>query len=155
LCNSQAAGLSFETLNAGCTALNPTYTCNLSNLVNCVGGPLEKQMLDQISALLQPRASSAINALNLHGEFPDIPITRRVFGTVAEGRADVWALSGNAGDQVEVEVNTVDDGGNTSSVHPALVLLQANLTPMPDAAVGTMPCAVPNVCGSPCPQLKR
>src|SRR5262245_61855510 len=39
LCGSQTEGLNFLTLNAGCAALDPNYTCTLTNLVNCVGGP--------------------------------------------------------------------------------------------------------------------
>jgi hypothetical protein len=41
--NEQAEGLNFATLNAGCLALDPSYTCNLTNVVNCVGGPLNRR----------------------------------------------------------------------------------------------------------------
>ena len=40
-------------------------------------------------------------------------------------------------------------------VHSALILLEADLSPITDTTVGSMPCHVPNVCGSACPQLKR
>ena len=83
---ARSSGLNFATLNAGCQALDPNYTCNLTNLVNCVGGPLERALLEQISATLSPRSSDAVAALNLHALFPDIPITRKVKGTVPAGR---------------------------------------------------------------------
>src|SRR5215469_7919878 len=35
-------GLNFATLNAGCLALDPNYTCSLQGLMNCVGGPLQR-----------------------------------------------------------------------------------------------------------------
>jgi hypothetical protein len=70
LCGAQADGLGFATLNAGCQALDPNYTCNLTNLINCVGGPLERQHLDQISMLLHPRASEAVAAAGLQSYFP-------------------------------------------------------------------------------------
>src|SRR4029077_20702791 len=77
LCGASTSGLNFVTLNAGCQALDPNYTCNLTILVNCVGGPLERALLDQISATLSPRASDAVAALNLEAEFPDIPVRAR------------------------------------------------------------------------------
>jgi hypothetical protein len=55
-----------------------------------------------------------------------------------------------------VRVKTRDDfGGGLSNVHPLLVVLQADFSPMPDSTVRTVPCNVPNVCGSGCPSLKR
>src|SRR5437016_3685158 len=41
LCGASTEGLNFVVLNAGCQALNPSYTCSLPNLIGCVGGPLE------------------------------------------------------------------------------------------------------------------
>jgi hypothetical protein len=156
LCGSQAVGLNFATLNAGCQALDPGYTCNLTNLVNCVGGPLEKALLDQISATLSPRASDAVAAANLQSQFPDIPLARKVKGQVAEGKVDVWAFSGQAGDAIIARVNTRDDtGGDASMLHPVLALLDGAKQPVPDTTVRTMGCAVTNVCGSSCPLFKR
>ncbi|HJQ85280.1 MAG TPA: hypothetical protein VKA21_14440 [Candidatus Binatia bacterium] len=157
LCGAQAEGLNFATLNAGCLALDPGYVCNLTNLVACVGGPLEHALLDQITAVLHPRASDAVAALNLQAQFPDLPIARKVKGTVAEGKIDVWQITGNEGDQVVVRVTTRDDNGNdTSNLHPVLSLLDDGGTvPVADTNVRTVGCAVPNVCGSGCPQFKR
>jgi hypothetical protein len=156
LCGAQAAGLNFATMNAGCAALDPTYTCTLNNLINCIGGPLERQLLDQISFTLHPRAADAVAALNLQAEFPDIPVARKVRGDVAAGKVDVWTITGQAGDQIVARVNTKDDNlNNTSNLHPVLSFLGQGCTPVADTAVRNVACAVPNVCGSPCPQFKR
>jgi hypothetical protein len=156
LCGSQAVGLNFATLNAGCQALDPTYTCNLPNLVQCVGGPLERALLDQISATLSPRASDAVAALNLESQFPDIPVARKVKGQVAEGKVDVWAFTGRAGDQIVARVNTRDDTGTAvSTLHPVLALLDASKQIVADTAIRSAGCAVDNVCGSTCPVFKR
>src|SRR5262249_55861522 len=80
MCGAQNEGLNFATLNAGCLALNPGYICNLTNLVQCVGGPLEQQLLGQISATLNPRLSDVVAALNV--QMPGVPTARRVKGTV-------------------------------------------------------------------------
>ena len=157
LCGAQADGLGFATLNAGCLALDPSYTCSLTNLINCVGGPLERQHLDQISALLHPRASEAVVAAGVQSYFPDLPIARRVREDVPEGKADVWSFSGKAGDDVIIRVKTQDDNGNdTSNLHPTMILLDNDqATPVPDSTVKTSACNVPNVCGAGCPNLKR
>jgi hypothetical protein len=157
LCGAQALGLNFATLNAGCLALDPAYTCNLTNMVNCVGGPLERQLLDQIAAVLHPRAGDAVAALNLQAQFPDIPVARKVKGQVAEGKVDVWRINGEEGDQVVVRLVTRDDNGNsTSNLHPVLTFLSGDAaTAVADTNVRSVDCAVPNVCGSRCPQFKR
>lgn len=156
LCGAQAAGLNFATMNAGCQALDPTYTCTLNNLINCIGGPLERQLLDQISFVLHPRASDAVAALNLQAEFPDIPVARKVRGEVAEGKVDVWQISGQAGQDIVVKLNTRDDNMNdTSNLHPVLTLLGNGCIPVADTHVRNSSCAVPNVCSSQCPQFKR
>ena len=157
LCGAQAEGLSFATLNAGCEALDPNYTCTLPNLIGCVGGPLERQHLDQISMLLHPRASAAVAAAGLESFFPDLPVSRRVKENVPAGKADVWAISGQAGDEVIVRVKTMDDNGNgTSNLHPLMVVLDSDQsTALADTSIKTAACAVPNVCGSSCPTVKR
>jgi hypothetical protein len=156
LCGAQTEGLNFDTLNAGCQALDPTYTCNLTNLVNCVGGPLEQALLDQISATLSPRASDAVAAANLAAQFPDIPLARKVKGTVAEGKADVWAFTGEAGDTIIARVNTRDDtGADASTLHPVLALLDSAKHPVADTTLRTTNCGVPNACGSSCPLFRR
>jgi hypothetical protein len=157
LCGAQADGLGFATLNAGCQALDPSYTCSLANLINCVGGPLERQHLDQISAILHPRASEAVAAAGIQSYFPDMPISRRVREDVPAGKADVWAFSGQAGDDVIVRVKTFDDNGNgTSNLHPTMVFLDGDQsTPVADTSIKSVACSVPNVCGSKCPQFKR
>ena len=156
LCGASTPGLNFITLNAGCQALNPDYTCNLANLVNCVGGPLERALLDQISAVLHPRASDAVAALNLESQFPDLPIARKVKGQVAEGKVDVWRFTAAAGDDVIVKVNTRDDTGtNMSTLHPILALLDGSLASVGDTADRSFDCAVQNTCGASCPLFKR
>src|SRR5262249_18476453 len=91
LCGASTQGLNFVALNAGCQALDPNYTCNLTNLINCVGGPLERQLADQVSALLDPRAPDAIQASSTSTQalFPSLPITRKRKEDVAAGKVDL------------------------------------------------------------------
>jgi hypothetical protein len=157
LCGAQGNGLNFATLNAGCLALNPGYTCDLPSLIQCVGGPLERQLVDQISAVLDARAGDAVAALNLQAVFPGIPIPRKVKGQVAAGKVDVWSFSGQAGDEVKVRVMTRDDNGDhTSNLRPIVTLVGSdNVTPVADTNIKNVPCSVPNVCGSTCPVFNR
>src|SRR5262249_18785347 len=83
-------------------------------------------------------------------------VTRKVKESVPAGKADLWAISGHAGDQITVRVKTRDDNGNgASNLHPALTLLGADLTPVADTIVRNVPCAVPNVCGASCQAFTR
>jgi hypothetical protein len=157
LCGASTPGLNFIQLNAGCLALDPGYTCTLPNLVACVGGPLERQLLDQISATLNPRASDAVAALDLAAQFPDIPVARKVRDQVAPDKTDVWAITGQAGDQIVARVTTRDDTGtNVSNLQPRLTLIENDgVTPVVDTTVRSVNCAVPNTCGGSCSLLKR
>ncbi len=156
LCGAEQPGLHFELLNAGCQALDPNYVCNLTNLINCVGGPLERQLLDQISLLLDPRAGEAIAALGLQDKFPSIPIMRKVKQQVAAAKADIWAIDGDAGDEVSVAVRNRDDNGDgTSNLKPDLALLDSTGQPVADTPIRRAPCRYPTPCGGDCPQLKR
>jgi len=60
-------------------------------------------------------------------------------------------------DQIIVRANTREDDVPTgvSSLHPTLTLLDASNTPVADTNVRTTSCAVPNVCATGCPVLKR
>src|SRR5262245_59706970 len=87
LCGAQSEGLNFATLNAGCIALDPTYTCTLTNLIGCVGGPLEHALLDEITAVLHPRASHAVAAAHAEAQLPDLPVARKVKGAVLRARS--------------------------------------------------------------------
>jgi hypothetical protein len=157
LCGTATEGLNFATLNAGCRALDPNYECNLTNLVDCVGGPLEQALLGQISGLLDARASEGIAALGIEGQFPGVPVARKITGQVGAAQVDLLSITGNAGEEVIVTVQTVDDNGNgTSNLQPFATLVAADgVTPIADTTVETIPCAVPNVCGGGCPQFKR
>lgn len=157
LCGANGEGLNFALLNAGCQALDANYTCSLTGLINCVGGPLEHQLADQISALLDPRAGDAIAALNLQSKFPDLPVARKVKGQVPAGKVDVYSIDLQAGDDIVVRASTRDDNGNTTSnLHPDLLLVASDgHTVVPDTHVRNASCSVPNVCGSTCPVFKR
>jgi hypothetical protein len=159
LCGATTPGLNFDTLNAGCLALDPNYTCTLANLVNCVGGPLVHDLLDQITSTLSPRASDAVAALGLQAAFPDLPVSRKVKDTVAGGHADVWQISGQAGDEIVVRVRTKDDlGTSTSTLAPHLFLLGSDLAmpiPVANTTIRSIPCSTPNACGNSCPLFKR
>ncbi len=157
VCGAQGNGLNFAALNAGCLALDPSYTCTLPNLVACLGGPLERALIDQISALLDPRAPDVVAALNLQSAFPDIPVARKVKGQVAAGKQDVWSITGQAGDEIKLRVDTRDDTGtNTATLAPVVSLLASDATtPVANTSVATDPCRIPNTCGADCPQVKR
>jgi hypothetical protein len=157
LCGAQTVGLNFAALNAGCLALDPNYECTLPALMECVGGPLERQLTDQISALLDPRASEGFATLNLQQKFPGIPIARKVKQQLAAGMADVWAITGEAGDLFNVRVKTLDDDDDgVATLAPGLILLGSDgTTPVGNTAVTEGPCSVPTVCDSACPQLQR
>jgi hypothetical protein len=157
LCGAQTAGLGFAALNAGCLALDPSYTCTLPNLVECVGGPLQRKLLDQMSGVLSPRAGEAVALLGLQSVFPDLPVVTKVVDALPAGLMDVWSIAGNAGDEVSVRIVTRDDNGNgTSNLHPGLVLFDLdNTTPLDNTDIRDTQCPVPNVCGSTCPQLTR
>jgi hypothetical protein len=157
LCGAQGNGLNFAALNGGCLSLDPGYTCTLNNLIACLGGPLERALVDQISALLDPRAPDVVAALNLQSAFPDIPVARKAKGQVPSGKVDVWSISGEAGDDIKLHVQTRDDNGNdTSTLQPVVTLLASDgSTPVADTSLNGEPCRIPNSCGSTCPQLHR
>jgi len=157
LCGAQGDGLNFATLNAGCLALDPSYQCYLPNLVGCVGGPLERQLVDQISGLLDARAGDAVAALHLQAAFPGIPVPVKVKNQVPEGKVDVWSFTGQAGDELRVRVMTRDDNGDhTSNLQPMVALLGSDIqTPVGDTDVKNVPCGVPNMCGGACQALNR
>ncbi len=157
LCGAQGNGLNFASLNAGCLALNPGYVCNLPSLVACVGGPLERQLVDQISALLDQRAGDAVAALNLESVFPGIPVARKVKNQVAAGKVDVWSFTGQAGDEIKVRVLTRDDNGNaTSNLAPTVALMTSpSSSSVADTNVRNVQCPVASVCGATCPTFQR
>jgi len=159
LCGATGNGLNFALMNAGCLALNPGYVCNLSNLINCLGGPLERQLIDQVSGLLSPRASDTMQAsASLKGYFPDLPVTFRLREDLpAAGKADIWEIDGKAGDKIIVRVKTHDDTGTgMSTLEPVVTLLGSDQsTPVADTTLDTVPCSVPTTCGGQCPQFQR
>jgi hypothetical protein len=158
LCGAQGNGLNFALVNAGCLALDPSYTCNLDNLIDCLGGPLQRQLIDQISGLLSPRASDAVRTANLQSKFPDLPVTYKLKEDLpTAGTLDVWSITGKAGDKVIVRVKTRDDTGTgEATIEPTITLLgNDQSTPVADTNVNAVPCSVPNTCGTTCPQLQR
>jgi hypothetical protein len=157
LCGAQTTGLNFATLNAGCLALDPNYECTLPELLNCVGGPLERLLTDQISALLDPRASEGFATLNLQQQFPGMPITRKVKEQLAAGKADIWEITGEAGELFNVTVKTrAEEDEDVATLAPGLVLLGTDgTTPVGNTSVLDVACSVPTVCDSTCPQLQR
>ncbi|MCC6765355.1 MAG: hypothetical protein IT293_11905 [Deltaproteobacteria bacterium] len=158
LCGAQGNGLNFALVNAGCLALDAGYTCNLLNLMNCLGGPLQRQLIDQISGLLSPRASDAARVANLQSAFPDLPVTYKLREDLpAAGKVDLWSITGQAGDKVIVRVKTRDDtGSGQSTLEPTVILFGSDqTTPVADTLVNSVPCSVPNTCGTSCPQFQR
>jgi hypothetical protein len=156
LCGGETPGLNYAILNAGCQAIIPGFTCDLLPLVNCVGGPLEEQLANQISALLDARAAEAIGVLGFESRFPGIPRGRKVKGNVAAGTVDLWAVDGIAGEEFSIKVINRRDGHDTSGLQPVLLLIDRDgRTGVADTSVVSAPCPVTSPCGSTCPQLTR
>ncbi len=157
LCGSETPGLNFATLDAGCQALDPNYQCSLQGILDCVGGPLERELADEIGTLLAPRAPEGMALLNLQSRFPGVPIARKVEEQLPAGKIDVWSLTGQAGDLVSVSLATRNDDGNGSSALDATltVLASDGQTPLGSTSVVVGNCPVPTVCGAGCPKLKR
>jgi hypothetical protein len=157
VCGGETPGLNYAILNAGCQALDPGFTCNLVNLIECVGGPLERQLADEISALIHARAGEAISTLGIEAKFPGIPRSRKGKGEVAAGMVDVWAIDGFAGDKFTIKIkNRNDNGDGMSGLLPVLSLLaQDGRTRVADTTVVTDPCPAATECGSGCPQFTR
>lgn len=157
LCGANGEGLNFALLSAGCQALDPNWVCGLPGILSCVGGPMQQNLADQISTLLDPRAPEAVTALGIQNRFEGIPSTRKAKEDVPAGKADVFAITGHAGDEIVVRVKTTDDtGSGTSTLRPILQLLNTDMTsPVANTDVRQVPCAVTNVCGSTCPIFRR
>jgi hypothetical protein len=156
LCGSNLAGLNFDALTAGCAALIPGWECNLAGILECVGGPLEQSLAEEIGGLLDPRAGSALRAAGVGG-FTGISRTVKVVENVPPGRADVWAINGTADDEIRVAVKTRNDSGTgLSSLAPVIAYFDTDgATPVADTNVTSFTCPLPNACGSQCPTFKR
>ena len=157
MCGSQATGLNFETLNAGCLALDPNYECNLEGMVECIGGPLERLLTDQIAGLLVPRAQEGIGLLMLEESFPGIPVARKVKDQLQAGKADVWAISCQSGYLIRARVKPKDDDNDGfASLDATLTLVDMDgTTAIGNTIVYGVQCSVPTACGSTCAQLER
>jgi hypothetical protein len=157
LCGGETPGLNFATLDAGCQALDPTYQCSLDGIVECVGGPLERELANEVATLLGPRAPEGLALLNLQNRFPGVPIARKVQEHLPAGKIDVWSVTGQAGDLVSVSLATRNDDGNgNSALDAALTVLASDgETPLGSTTVAIGNCPVPTVCGAGCPKLKR
>lgn len=157
LCGAEMPGLNYAILSAGCQALDPNFTCTLPNLINCVGGPMEHALANQISSLLDARAAEAISTLNLGADYPGIPGGRMMKGDVAAGTVDIWAISGVAGEELTAKVDRRrDTSDDASDMQPTLLLLdQDGLTPLADTNMVEHKCGIMSTCGGICPQFTR
>lgn len=155
LCGAQGTGLNFATMAAGCQALIPGWTCDLDGILECVGGPLQQTLAGQITTLLDPRAPEGLAAIG--SAVPGIPVTRKFVGAVAAGRADVWSVTGQAGDVIDVRVKTRNDTGTgQATLQPVVTLLGTDgTTALAEVTTGTTGCPFPSACGTTCPQAKR
>jgi hypothetical protein len=164
VCSTNTPGFHFATLAAGCQVEIPGWQCNgINDILTCVGGPLERQLVDQISGLLDPRAADALALLpaSIRAQFTNVPLSQRVKGALtAAGQYDVWSLPGlDEGDPLMARVETRDDTGtNQAFTQPSLVLLVAvgsDYAIVPGTTIGPQSCDVPNTCAQPCPIFKR
>ena len=164
ICNTNTPGLHFATVSAGCQAIIPGWVCNgLDSILQCVGGPLEKRLADQISGLLDPRGADSIPLLQptTAAALGGFPIAQRKKGTLTGVlRADIWRIDGLIeGDVLTVRVETRDDTGlGQATILPRLVFLDSAGPSFPavaDTNIRAQTCDVPTTCGGTCPVFKR
>ncbi|MFN8545832.1 MAG: hypothetical protein U0807_16740 [Candidatus Binatia bacterium] len=166
ICNANTPGLHFATLAAGCQAIIPGWQCNgLADILACVGGPLEKQLVDQVSGLLDPRAADSLGVLpaSIQTKFGNLPAARKVKEDLpAPGTVDVWQLTGlKEGDAIAVRVETRNDAATNpaqATLDPAIYFLDSAapaFTKVADTNFRSQTCNVPNTCGSTCPAFRR
>jgi hypothetical protein len=157
LCGASTPGLNFAALAAGCEEIIPGWQCNLDGIIDCVGGPLQLQLAQQIAGLFEPRAGEALAATGVAMSFPGLPITRKVADDVAAGKVDIYSFPGQVGDEVTVRLRTRDDNADgTSNLQAQIFLLDVDVTtPVPDTSVKPVPCNVENVCGGECQTFTR
>ncbi len=155
LCGANTPGLNFEALAAGCAAIIPGWVCNLTGILDCVAGPLQQQIAEQMVALLDPRASEALSASGITA-IGGIAQTVKVSGAVPPGQVDVWAIDGVADQEISVRVKTKDDLGGLSGLEPKLTYISMDgASTVANTQVVSVPCGVPNVCGQDCSAFKR
>lgn len=155
LCGANTPGLNFESLAAGCEAIIPDWECNLPGILDCVAGPLQQQLGEQMAALLDPRAGEALSASGVT-TVGGIAQTQKVFGMVGPGAVDVWAIDGVADQEITVRVKTLDAGGGVSGLEPKLTYVSFDgTTPVANTQVVPISCGVPNSCGQPCSAFTR
>ncbi len=155
LCGADTPGLNFVTMNAGCEDLIPGYTCNLLNMLDCVGGPLEQDLAEKVGGLLAPRSGEALKAANA-GTFAGIPRTHKMKETLTAGKVDIWSIDGTADDEIRVRVKTGKDLGAQSTLNPVLTYVSNDgTTVVANTNVISVPCSTPNTCGQDCPMFKR
>jgi hypothetical protein len=150
-------GLNFATLKAGCEDLIPGWTCSLTGIVDCVGGPMQQLLAEEIGSLLDPRSSEALPAAGVTGQFAGISRSVKLNGTLPAGRVDVWAINGVADTKIRVKVDTRADGGpGVTALAPTLTYLSTDgMTPVASTNVVDFACSTPNACGRPCATFKR
>lgn len=155
LCGANTPGLNFEALSAGCQAIIPGWTCDLAGILDCVAGPLQQQIAEEMVALLDPRSGEALaasGATNLAG----ISKTVKVEDSLPPGKFDVWAINGIADDEIVVRVRTQDDLGGLSNLEPSLTYVSLDgSTPVANTNVVDVSCGIPNTCGQPCEAFTR
>jgi hypothetical protein len=157
LCGAGTPGLNFGQLSAGCQALIPGWTCDLNNLLECVGGPMEEELSGQIAELLDPRAGEALTAAGLTAQFAGISTVYKVKGQLTAGKTDVFSIEGRADEKIVVAVRTMDDtGSDTSTLEPVLTYIGTDgTTPVGSTSIVSVGCATPTTCGASCPTFKR
>ena len=157
LCGTASTpGLNFSALKAGCEDLIPGWTCGLTAIADCVGGPMQQLLAEEIGGLLDPRSSEALPVAGVDASFRGISRSTKLFGTLPAGRADVWSIAGTTDQKVRVRVDTRFDGSATTALAPTLELLGTDgTTPVTSTEILATECSVPNACGQPCAIFKR
>lgn len=155
LCGANTPGLNFEALAAGCQAIIPGWTCDLAGILDCVAGPLQQQVGEEMVALLDPRAGEGLAASGATS-FGGIAQSVNVSDSVAPGKVDLWAIDGIADQEITVRVKTKDDLGGVSGLEPKLTYISMDGTStVANTSVVEIPCGVPNICGKQCSAFKR
>lgn len=158
LCGTASTpGLNFAALKAGCEDLIPGWTCSLTGIADCVGGPMQQLLAEEIGGILDPRSSESLPVAGVDTGFRGISRSVKLDETLPAGRVDVWSVAGTADQKIRVRVDTRSDGGAaTTMLAPTLGFIGTDgTTPVASTDVVETECSVDNACGQPCAIFKR
>lgn len=157
LCGTASTpGLNFAALKAGCEELIPGWTCSLTGIADCAGGPMQQLLGEEIGGILDPRSSEALAVAGVNTRFRGISRSVKLDETLPVGRVDVWSLAGTADQKIRVRVDTRNDGSTTNNLGPTLTFVGSDgSTPVASTNVLPTECSADSACSQPCAIFKR